>query len=298
MDQAIVTSAPLGAPEPAVPGAVQVSAQVLASGPAAARGGLVPVTLTLWQREMVRFFRQRSRVTGALATPIVFWLMLGSGLDRVFVATGSTGAEAAEPLGYLAYLFPGTITMILLFTAIFSTISVIEDRNEGFLQFVLVAPVSRLAIVLGKVLGGASVATLQGIVFLLLWPLVGAFPSLESALLAVVAMFVLSIGLTALGLCLAWVMDSTAGFHAIMNLVLFPMWFLCGAMFPVATAPAWLKVVMYANPLTYGQATLASLLVGRDTAALGLPLAVSAGLMVAACAAAVGAAVWVASRAR
>src|SRR6267378_1913870 len=116
--------------------------------------------LTLWQREMVRFFRQRDRVVGALATPVVFWLLLGLGLGRSFKTT--------EGHGYLEYFYAGTMVMILLFTAIFSTISVIEDRREGFLQGVLVAPIPRWSMVLGKVLGGTAIAMLQGIVFLLL----------------------------------------------------------------------------------------------------------------------------------
>jgi ABC-2 type transport system permease protein len=279
-----------------------------------ARPSVALAAATLWQREMVRFFRQRNRVIGALATPIVFWLLLGSGLDRVFTpapgsfeaAPGSydaggagAGEIAASASGYLTYLFPGTISMIVLFTAIFSTISVIEDRREGFLQSVLVAPVSRLAIVLGKVLGGASIATLQGVLFLLLWPLVAgwdAVPAAERLALTVGVIFVLGMGLTALGLCIAWPMDSTAGFHAIMNLLLLPMWFLCGAVFPVATAPLWLQSVMYVNPLTYGQATLSGLLVGGNPTGLAVGPAAAVAVMLAFVAAAIGGAVAVARR--
>src|SRR5690606_30114401 len=110
-------------------------------------------SVTLWRRELVRFFRQRNRVIGALATPVMFWLMLGSGLNTTFrSATFSDGA--ASGIGYLEFFYPGTVMLMVLFTAIFSTISVIEDRREGFLQAVLVSPSPRLAIVLGKVLGG------------------------------------------------------------------------------------------------------------------------------------------------
>ena len=223
---------------------------------------------------MVRFLRQRNRIIGALGTPVVFWLLLGSGLNRTFaVEMAQIGGEVGEVvgstvsnatgLGYLEYFFPGTVVMILLFTAIFSTFSVIEDRREGFLQGVLVSPAPRLAIVLGKVLGGASLATGQAALFILLWPLIGPMPSLTSLLLLLPVMFLLSMGLTALGLCLAWPMESTAGFHAIMNLLLLPMWFLSGAVFPVQTAAPWLSVVMYANPLTYGHTVLAWLMLGE-----------------------------------
>jgi len=249
--------------------------------PSPRTGGLWLASVTLWQREMVRFFRQRNRVIGALATPLVFWLLLGSGLDRSFTlsipnSVGSTSiVEPPTPtdpesistsqMGYLAYFYPGTVVLILLFTAIFSTISVIEDRKEGFLQAVLVAPIPRLSIVIGKVLGGASIATVQGLAFLLLWPLVGPWPGMAPMLGAVGMMFILALGLTALSLCVAWPMDSTAGFHAVMNLFLMPMWFLSGAVFPVSSAPAWMRLIMWTNPLTYGQAAFSALLLGRPT---------------------------------
>jgi len=201
--------------------------------------------LSLAQRELVRFLRQRHRIIGALATPIVFWLLIGGGMGRSFQAAGGQG-------GYLAYFYPGTVLMILLFTAIFSTISIIEDRREGFLQSVLVAPISPLAIVLGKVLGGTALAFGQGLIFLLLAPLVGFGFTPISFLLALVIMLVMAMGLTALGFCIAWRMSSTQGFHAIMNLFLMPMWFLSGALFPAEGAWVGLKYVIYANPLSYG----------------------------------------------
>jgi ABC-2 type transport system permease protein len=203
--------------------------------------------LSLAQRELVRFLRQRNRVIGALATPIVFWMLVGGGMGRSFRAPGLPDGE-----NYLQYFFPGTILMILLFTAIFSTISIIEDRREGFLQSVLVAPVSRMAIVLGKVLGGTVLAFAQAAVFLLLGPLVGVRPSAGGLLLALGLMGLLAFALTALGFCIAWRMSSTQGFHAVMNLFLMPMWFLSGALFPAHNASGPLRAVMLLNPLTYG----------------------------------------------
>ncbi|HSG57449.1 MAG TPA: ABC transporter permease [Paracoccaceae bacterium] len=223
-----------------------------------------PAIQAIAWREWVRFFRQRSRVIGALATPVLFWVLLGFGADRVFAAPGSSGAEG---IGYREYFFPGALVMILLFTAIFSTITVIDDRNEGFLQGVLVSPASRTAIVLGKVLGGGGIALVQGIVFLLLYPLVGGFPGVLAMLGAVVAMAGLAIALTGLGLVMAWRMDSTAGYHALMNILLMPMWFLSGAVFPAATAPLWMKSVMAINPLTYGHQLLSGLLLGENAPA-------------------------------
>jgi len=201
---------------------------------------------SLARRELVRFLRQPNRVIGALATPIVFWLLVGGGMGRSFHSAAPGGDN------YIEYFFPGTILMILLFTAIFSTISIIEDRREGFLQSVLVAPVSRMSIVLGKVLGGTALAFGQGLVFLLLAPTVGIHPTLPAILLASAAMFIVSFSLTALGVCIAWRMSSTQGFHAIMNLFLMPMWFLSGALFPPEGARGGLGWVMRLNPLTYG----------------------------------------------
>ncbi len=198
----------------------------------------------------MRFIRQPNRVIGALATPLVFWLLIGAGMGHSFKAS----ADSSE--NYLTYFYPGTVLMILLFTAIFSTISIIEDRREGFLQSVLVAPISRFAIVLGKSLGGTALASGQGMIFLLLAPFIGIHFTLFSALLAAGIIIVISFALTALGICIAWRMSSTQGFHAIMNLFLMPMWFLSGALFPAANAFVALRIVMQLNPLTYGLAAL------------------------------------------
>src|SRR5688500_12422589 len=143
---------------------------------AIAQTSLLLPALSLCRRELVRFLRQRNRVIGALATPLVFWLLIGAGMGRSFSAPVPGGGG-----GYMEYFFPGTILMILLFTAIFSTISIIEDRREGFLQGVLVAPVPRLAIALGKILGGTILAFGQGLLFLLLAPTVGIRLSASSA---------------------------------------------------------------------------------------------------------------------
>jgi ABC-2 type transport system permease protein len=214
----------------------------------AAHPGLLLPALSLCRRELVRFLRQRHRIIGALATPVVFWLLIGGGMGRSFRGPGVTDVGG----NYLQFFFPGTILMILLFTAIFSTISIIEDRREGFLQSVLVAPVPRMAIVLGKVLGGTVLAFGQALLFLLLAPTVRIHPPLAGFALAALMMAILAFSLTALGFCIAWRMNSTQGFHAIMNLFLMPLWFLSGALFPAEGAMGGLKWVMRANPLTYG----------------------------------------------
>jgi ABC-2 type transport system permease protein len=242
---------------------------------------------TLWEREIVRFLRQRSRVIGALVQPIVFWLLLGGGLSASFRPPG-----APTGTGYLEYFFPGTVALVLLFTAIFATIAVVDDRHAGFLQGVLVAPVPRRNIVLGQSLGGTTLAVGQALLFLALAPLAGVPLTLVRVLASAGTMALVAFGLTNLGLVIAWRMESTQGFHAVMNLLLLPIWFLSGAFFPVTDAPRVLQWVMRCDPLTYGVAALRDCLyLGRngtfaDLPALGLSLAVTAAFGLAGLAAA------------
>lgn len=226
----------------------------------------------LWRRDVRRFVGQRSRVAGSLATPVVFWALLGAGLGRSFSA-----ADPALTGGYLQFFFPGTLAMIVLFSAIFSTISVIEDRQQGFMQGVLVAPVPRAAIVAGKLLGGATIALAQAVLFLLLAPVAGIALDPWRALQAIGVAALLAVALTGLGFLIAWWLDSTQGFHAIMNLLLVPMWLLSGAVFPPSGAAPWVRGVMAANPMTYGVAALQTVLLGRtDGPSLGVSLVVTA----------------------
>jgi ABC-2 type transport system permease protein len=228
-----------------------VATPVAVSDVEAVRRPVLLPAVSLARRELVRFLRQKHRIVGALATPIVFWLLIGAGMGHSFKNTGE-GASG----NYLHYFYPGTVLMILLFTAIFSTISIIEDRAEGFLQSVLVAPISPMVIVLGKVLGGTALAFGQGLIFLVLAPFVGFHFTPLSFVLALVVMFIVSFALTALGFCIAWRMSSTQGFHAIMNLFLMPLWFLSGALFPASGAMAGLRWVIRMNPLSYGLSAL------------------------------------------
>ena len=219
----------------------------------------------LWWREIVRFLRQRSRVIGAFAQPLLFWILLGGGFSGSFRAPG-----APADIGSMAYFYPGIIGLVLLFTAIFSTIAVVEDRKSGFLQGVLVAPISRGQIVLGQALGGTTLAVLQGVLFVALAPLVGIRLTVPSVLAVVLVIAAIAFALTSLGLVIAWRMESTQGFHAIMNLILMPIWLLSGAFFPAAGAAGWLGWIMRANPLTYGMAALRRCLYLDAPAAVGL----------------------------
>ena len=206
--------------------------------------------------------------------PVLFWVLFGVGLSGSFSMSG-----VEQGVGYQAYFLPGVAAMIVLFTAIFATISIIEDRDAGFLQGVLASSAPRLSVVLGKVGGGAILAFGQAALFLALaalLPLTGLFDDFSLAITAgraiAIAAFLaaMSIALTALGFCIAWPSRSTQGYHAIMSVFLFPMWLLSGAFFPVEGA-GWLRWIMYANPLTYGVAGLRRLMFPPETIAASTP---------------------------
>jgi ABC-2 type transport system permease protein len=197
------------------------------------------------KRELVRFFRQGHRVVGSIAQPIIFWLFLGSGFGASFQAPGLEGVT------YTEYFFPGILLMVVLFSGIFSTITVIEDRNQGLLQGILVAPVPRMAIVFGKVIGAMVIGLLQALLLMLTIPFLGIEPGIVGVLMLVLGLVIAALGFTALGFLIAWNMESTSGFHAIMSVFLLPLWMLSGAMFPMTQAPAWLEWVMLLNPVSH-----------------------------------------------
>lgn len=203
------------------------------------------VSLSLARREFLRFIRQPARVVGTVLQPILFWVFLGAGF------TGSFRPPGMEDMSYLEYFYPGVMVMMMLFASVFASITVIEDRDQGFLQGVLVAPVSRLAIVLGKVLGGTAIALVQVLILSLAAPFLGILPTAGGAVLLLLGYVLTSLGFAALGFALAWGMRSTAGFHAVMMVFLMPLWLLSGALFPLSGAPAWLAVPMLANPVTH-----------------------------------------------
>jgi ABC-2 type transport system permease protein len=212
-------------------------------------------------RDVRRFFRQPSRVVGALAQPILFWLVLGSGF------AGTFRLEGAEGLAYRQYFFPGVVTMVLLFSAIFATITVIEDRKEGFLQSVLAGPGSRLAVVAGKALGASAIALLQAALFLLFAPLAGVTLAEASPLLLLGVMVLSALALTAAGVSLAWWVESSAGYHAVMSLLLVPAWVLSGALFPVRGAAPALQWLMWLNPMRFAVEGVRRALYGDAVAA-------------------------------
>jgi ABC-2 type transport system permease protein len=220
----------------------------------------------LLSRDVVRFFRQPSRVVGALAQPILFWFVIGAGFS------GSFRVEGAQGLDYQRFSFPGVVTMVVLFSAIFATISVIEDRREGFLQSVLAGPGSRLSVVLGKALGSSAIALSQASLFLLFAPLAGVSAATVNVPLLLAVMGLSALALTCMGIALAWWVRSTAGYHAVMSVVLLPMWVLSGSLFPLKGAGPVLAWVMRLNPLRFAVEGLRRALYGAEASlALGSP---------------------------
>ncbi|HLJ86849.1 MAG TPA: ABC transporter permease [Candidatus Angelobacter sp.] len=230
---------------------------------------------TLWWREIVRFYRQPARVVGVIVSPLLFWVVIGAGFGT------SVQGQATGRGDYLTYFFPGSLIMIVLFTSIFAMMSVIEDRNKGFLLSVMVAPVHRSGIVLGKVLGGTTLSTIQGLLFLILAPFIGVHLSLEQFLIVTLVTFLCAFSLTALGFAIAWRMDSPQGFHAIINLFLLPMWMLSGALFPITGAYKGIVWLMRINPLTYGLDALKIAMFSVSDASTTLPLWPSIGVLTA-----------------
>jgi ABC-2 type transport system permease protein len=209
---------------------------------------------SLFSREIIGFYRQRSRVVGAMLQPLLFWVLLGAGMNASFKQVGSDE-------NFTSYFFPGMLLMVVMFTAIFATITIIDDRREKFLQGVLVAPVSPSTLVAGKMLGGAALAVIQGfLIALIAWtPLLPGTPNLLGFGLLIAWMFVVGCMLTCGGVMMAWPMSSSHGYHALMSVLLFPLWMFSGAAFPIEGTPAWLHALMTVNPLTHALKVLRAL---------------------------------------
>jgi len=201
---------------------------------------------TIWYRDVLRFVRDRTRIVASLGQPLLFLFVFGGGL-----APAMSGLGGGQ-IDFSSFLFPGIIAMAVLFTAIFSAVSIVWDREFGFLKEVLVAPVSRTAVALGKVAGGSTVAMLQGLIILLLAPLVGVSLSLAQIVVLIALILLTAATMTSLGVMIAARMRSMEGFQMMMNFVLMPMFFLSGALFPLRGVPLWMEWLAKVNPMTYG----------------------------------------------
>ena len=211
----------------------------------------------LWVREMKRFWRAKSRIVGALAMPLFFLAFLGLGFRRMSIP----GVDGE--VGYIRFLVPGIIGMSILFSSTFGGLSVLWDREFGFLKEIMVAPVSRVSIVLGRIAGGATTALIQAILILGISHIMGfKITNFSSIFLAIVFMILIAITFLGLGLIFASKMRDMQGFSIVMNFVIFPLFFLSGALYPLENFPSWLRVISRIDPLTYGVDGLRAALIG------------------------------------
>jgi ABC-2 type transport system permease protein len=204
----------------------------------------------IWRRDLIRFWRDRTRVIGALVQPLLFLIILGTGLSAAL--RGAGGGSFRAGLDYTTFIFPGIIGMAVLFSSIFSGMSIIWDRDFGFLKEVLVAPIDRSAVAIGKTLGGATQAFLQGLVLLVLAPFVGVKLTPLAVLELMFLIFCLAFALSAVGVAIGARMRSMMGFQFVLNFLVQPAFFLSGALFPVTGLPAWMTALTRVDPLSYG----------------------------------------------
>jgi ABC-2 type transport system permease protein len=219
----------------------------------------------VWLREIKRYIRAKERIVSSLAMPLFWFLIFGSSMRFAVQFPGAN-------INYSQFLAPGIIAMTLLFTSIFSGVSVIWDREFGFLKEMLVAPVSRLSIVIGRSLGGATTAVMQGIIIMLLSMLLGVNITPASILILIPLMVVISLGFVSLGITIASIMESVEGFQLIMNFIVMPMFFLSGALFPINNLPDIFKIFVYIDPMTYGVEVLRYITIGFSSIPFHLSL--------------------------
>jgi len=202
---------------------------------------------TVWLRDVKRYFRDKPRVIGSFAQPILFLFVLGTGLASSFSVFGGGGGE-----NFLNFMFPGIVGMTVLFTSFFSAMSIVWDREFGFLREILVAPISRTSIVVGKLLGGSTIAMFQGSIILLFAPLLNIPVTFVIFFKVLGIMFLISMTISTMGILLASVIKSMQAFQVITNFLLMPMFFLSGAIFPLNQTVKWMSIVAKINPLSYG----------------------------------------------
>lgn len=218
-------------------------------------------------REFKRFFRQKGRLVVTAARPLIWLFIVGSGFTRLIDIT-------EDGVSYIQFILPGIVGMTILFSSIFSTISVVWDREFGFLREMLVAPVSRVTIVFGKLLSGTALSLVQGAALLIVAPFLNLHVGVGEFVAMVFLMFLVALSITALGLFVASFLTSLEGFNVIMNFIVLPMFFLSGALYPVGSLPDYIKVFAYINPLCYGVDSFKHILLpGQGSLVAEFPLA-------------------------
>ena len=213
---------------------------------------------TIWYRDILRFWHDKMRMISSIALPLLFLIVFGSGLSSRMGLLGP-GIDFAQ------FIFPGIIGMTVLMSSFMAGVSLVWDREFGFLKEVLVAPISRISVAVGKALGAATVAMLQGIIILLFAPLIGVSLSVWTVLALLPLMFLLAASMGSLGILLATRIRSMEAFQAVMQMVMFPMIFLSGVFFPMDGLPAWMSVLVKINPATYGIAPIRQVVLGTSS---------------------------------
>ncbi|MBB6452354.1 ABC-2 type transport system permease protein [Salirhabdus euzebyi] len=207
----------------------------------------------IWQRDILKFFRDRTRLVGSFAMPFMFLILFGSGMSGA-MSTMLGGEGASGPLSdfnFVEFMFPGIIGMTVFNTAIFSALSVVQDKEFGYMREILVSPMSRVSIAIGKVLGGSTVAVFQGLMMLVFVPFIGISISYMTIIKLFPVMFLVAFAISSIGLLIASSLKTAQGFQMIVQILIFPMLFLSGALFPLSGMPAWMDVLVKINPLTY-----------------------------------------------
>lgn len=213
---------------------------------------------TLWKRELVRYIRDRARIFSTFIQPLMFLAIFGLGL-RSTLAQGNFGID------FIKFMYPGIIAMSVMGIAFFSTVSTVWDREFGFLKEILVAPVPRVAIVVGKILGAMTIASVQALILLILAPFIGVSINIFVIVELFLFFLILSFAISGIGLLIASLMKTTESFGVVMQVLIFPMFFLSGAFFPLTSIPGWMAVLSRVNPLTYGVDAARQILLGPQT---------------------------------
>ncbi len=211
----------------------------------------------IWYRDILRFWNDKMRMISSIALPLLFLFVFGSGLSGMM-------GSLAPGVDFTQFMFPGIIGMTVLMNSLMGAISVVWDREFGFLKEVLVAPISRVSVTVGKTLGSATVALFQGMLLLLLSPLIGASPSLWTILALVPLILLLAVSMSSMGILLATRIKSMQAFQVVMQMLMFPMMFLSGVFFPLQGLPAWMNVLVKINPATYGIAPIRQVMLGTS----------------------------------
>lgn len=234
----------------------------------------VRAMLALSRRELIRQVRQPTRIVASIATPLLIWLFIVGGF------AGAVGDVGGGRSSLTAYTIPGMASLTVIFASIFASISLIQDRHEGVLRAALVSPAPGWSIALSKVGAGSVLALAQGLVVLLALPMLGVPLSVGGVVGAIAVLACVSAALIGLGLALAWIVDSTQGFHGVMNALLMPMWLLSGAVFPVEEAAGWMRVVTLLNPLSWAHSAMRGSLGMSDSGVMTLAWSITLGFAV------------------